>query len=126
MPKWIAYPTMHYDPFRNVVKQIDGLLARVTLPSTMTSISGAMDEVIATQHHAIGRELVQILTPWLICGTKDCGHVIAHLAQQLFQYALVGLPNAKSSAKLIKIIHEEQVTLLRFLILGNGLRFRTR
>jgi hypothetical protein len=54
-----------------------------------------------------------VMAPWVLHGTKDCGQVITHAARSFFELALRGLPFARVAAKLIRMIHDEQITRLR-------------
>jgi hypothetical protein len=58
-------------------------------------------------------DLVGAMTPWLTCGTEDARTVISHVARRLHRYAVQASPCAPITARLIKALHETQMTELR-------------
>eukprot|EP00668_Euglena_longa_P005502 GGOE01006491.1.p1 GENE.GGOE01006491.1~~GGOE01006491.1.p1 ORF type:complete len:329 (-),score=24.14 GGOE01006491.1:933-1772(-) len=99
---------------RSVIRKVDSLIEKLptdadTLKELFTSCCAECSCCVCE----VSLQLLNVLDPWLIYGTKDCGHVIAHLAKRLFEYALRGLQFSVAAAKLVKSIHDEQVTKLR-------------
>lgn len=100
---------------RSAIKQVDCILE--TLPTDEAQLAKACQCASGSGHGdcfcRVGPQLLEVVRPWLIYGTKDCGHVITHVAKQLFQHALRGGQFGSVAAQLIKTVHDEQVMKLR-------------